>query len=158
MNKKIKAKHQSLKEEIPNEKVNLTHITLGEDYVSYDNYKEFGRMLNAFNDMWDIVRSISYRIFSINELLYLSDFKTWLENIVLGYESGTNDYIVTFRDIKDETRHDSPVDKCCQTVLKLIMYSLMICEAIPTETYRESYYELFNFCIWQWNQLNTTKK
>ena len=44
------------------------NTTLGTGYVSYDNHREFGRMVAAFDELMEQVRPTLYRSFDRLEL------------------------------------------------------------------------------------------
>ena len=130
-------------------------IVLGEGYISYDEYREFGRMLEAFDELMDMVRPYIHRYFNQRELLHLADFRDFIYCVNSKYKDNNRHLpVYDVLSIAVETNRESTYQQVCAATLKLIDRALV--SSPDTVKYKHSYSELADFCRWQW--LNHDRK
>ncbi len=127
----------------------MNTTTLGTGYISYDNYREFGRMVEAFDELMELVRPTLHRSFDRQELCHLADMRDYLFCVSFHHDDATQALpVLNAATIADKTRRGSTVAQACAATLKLIDRALL---AHPEQVgYPDSYSELADFCRWQW--------
>ena len=123
---------------------------LGVGYMSYDNFKEFGRMTAAMTALVERVRPELGRLFDQRELRALTDMYDYLRCVELTCDDGHNLFPIGKGGMRvDGPRRGSTVGEVCAATLKLAEHVLLGGSALE-ETVRGGVAELCAFCRWQW--------
>ena len=125
------------------------NTTLGTGYVSYDNFREFGRMVAAFDELMEQVRPTLYRSFDRLELCHLADMRDYLFAVYFNHDDATTALpVLNGAGIMDDTRRASTVAQVCAATLKLIDRARLATGG--TVGSPDAVSELTDFCLWQW--------
>ena len=125
------------------------NTTLGPGYVSYDNHREFGRMVAAFDELMEQVRPTLYRCFDRQELCHLADMRDYLFAVNFNHDDATTALpVLNCAGIMDDTRRASTVAQVCAATLKLIDRARLATGG--TVGSPDAVSELTDFCLWQW--------
>ena len=125
------------------------NTTLGTGYVSYDNFREFGRMVAAFDELMEQVRPTLYRSFDRLELCHLADMRDYLFAVYFNHDDATTALpVLNGAGIMDDTRRSSTVAQVCAATLKLIDRARLATGG--TVGSPDAVSELTDFCLWQW--------
>ena len=125
------------------------NTTLGSGYVSYDNHREFGRMVAAFDELMEQVRPTLHRSFDRQELCHLADMRDYLFCVSFNHDDATTALpVLSAATIADETRRGSTVAQVCAATLKLIDRARLATGG--TVGSPDAVSELTDFCLWQW--------
>lgn len=126
-----------------------TETIMGTGYISYDHYREFSRMVAAFDELMELNRTTMHCYFDSQELTHLADMRDFLYCVSTLYDNPkTVVPVVNDEPIDDVTRRGSTVAQVCAATLKLIDRAFL---ANPEKAgYPHSYSELADFCRWQW--------
>lgn len=122
---------------------------MGDGYISYDEYREFRRMLEAFDELMKIIRPTLHRYFNTRELIHLADMRDFLFCVYVDHKDNNRSLpVYDSLSIATETHRDSTYQQVCAATLKLIDRALVA--QTGNVNYPHSYSELADFCRWQW--------